>query len=385
LVPGAPRPAAPPGTAPAAPKPAAPAGAVPSAAKKIIDDNKEKFKTILKATVTNKVFEMGTELSKHFANEKKARMAQNYYVVLKNIKEKLIKFLDTKDTFNENTSHNSFKNFLENNSNKFELSKLSSAVLFDPKNTQEYLHEYILKNNIIKESTSTTANVKYGSEELFGTKLTQKNNLQLVFNRITNSIKQKITEIQSKISVSNTEKAALENYFTNIQNKIKKELASNILPKIYTDTKPVAYKQEKQQQKRYEAIINHSKNLKKLFEFVKPHKKYALDELDLKKPSLYDALESVAHPDGGNINYIIRFILEDNILEVYHDHYKPYNLSKEELEAVFCGIYGESKTNFEVIYNNRLISPYSKNKDKSGIEMINRYAQKKTCTRRSRS
>ena len=110
--PGAPRPAAPPGTAPGASRPTPPPGPVPSAAKKIIDDNKEKFKTILKATVTNKVFEMGTELSKHFADEKKAGMAQNYYVVLKNIKEKLIKFLDNKETFNENTSHNSFKNFL---------------------------------------------------------------------------------------------------------------------------------------------------------------------------------------------------------------------------------------------------------------------------------
>lgn len=386
--PGAPRPAAPPGTAPTAPRPATPAGAVPSAATKIIDNYKEKFKTILKATVTNKVFEMGTALAKHFADEQNAGMAQNYYVVLKNIKEKLIKFLDNKDTFNENTSHNSFKNFLENNSNKFELSKLSSAVLFDPKNTQEYLHEYILKNNIIKESTSTTANVNYGNAKYFGTKEIQKNNLQLIFKNITKSIKDKIIEIQGKIQdkiTDKNEKSTIEKYFTNIQDKIIKELSNNILPTIYTDMKPVDHEntkaktkwKEAQQQKRYEAIINHSKNLKRLFEFVKPRKEYALDKLDLKKPSLYDALESVAHPADqgkGSIDHIIKFILEDNILEVYHDHYKPYDISKEELEAVFCGIYGESKTTFEQFYKSRLISPYSQNKSESGTGMIEKYA-----------
>lgn len=386
--PGAPRPIPPgPGTpqppAPGAPRPSAPPGIAPSAAKKIIDDNKEKFKTILKATVTNKVFEMGTELSKHFADEKKAGMAQNYYVVLKNIKEKLIKFLDNKETFNENTSHNSFKNFLENNSNKFELSKLSSAVLFDPKNTQEYLCEYILKNNIIIKESAKTATFKFGNREHFGTEKIQKNNLEVVFSKITNSIKEKITEIQNKISVPSTEKPAIEKYFTNIQNKIKQELASNILRTIYTDMKPVDHKgeeaktqwQKEQQQKRYKAIIDHSQSLKGLFEFVKDRKEYALDKLDLKKPSLYDALESVAHPvdqGPGSINHIIKFILEDNILEVYHD--KPYNLSKEELEAIFCGIYGESKTYFEQYYKNLLISPYSQNKDKPDIERLNRYA-----------
>jgi hypothetical protein len=387
--PGAPRPAAPPGTAPAAPRPAAPPGTASITAKKIIDDNKEKFKTILKATVTNKVFEMGTALAKHFADEQKAGMAQNYYVVLKNIKEKLIKFLDDKDTFNENTSHNSFKNFLENNSNKFELSKLSSAVLFDPKNTQEYLHEYILKNNIIKESTLTTANVNYGNTKYFGTKEIQKNNLQLIFKNITKSIKDKIIEIQGKIQDKRTdknEKNTIEKYFTNIQDKIIKELSNNILPTIYTDMKPVVYKngeaktewQKEQQQKRYEAIINHSKNLKRLFEFVKPRKEYALDKLNLKKPSLYDALKSVAHPaDQGkdSINHIIKFILEDNILEVYDDHYRPYDISKGELEAVFCGIYGESKTTFEQFYKSHLISPYSQNKSESGgTGMIEKYA-----------
>jgi hypothetical protein len=380
--PGAPHPAAPPGTAPAAPRPAAPPGTAPSAAKKIIDDNKEKFKTILKATVTNKVFEMGTELSKHFADEQKAGMAQNYYVVLKNIKEKLIKLLDNKDTFNENTSHNSFKNFLENNSNKFELSKLSSAILFDQKNTQKYLHEYILKNNIIKEST--TANVNYGNAKYFGTKEIQKNNLQLIFKNITKSIKDKIIEIQGKIQgkiTEKNEKNTIEKYFTNIQDKIIKELSNNILPTIYTDMKPVDHKnteaktkwKEAQQQSRYKAIIDHSKNLKRLFEFVKDIKKYGLDKLDLKKPSLYDALESVAHPYKGtaSIDYIIKFILEDNILEVYDDH---YDISKGELEAIFCGIYGDSKTTFEQFYKSRLISPYSQNKSESGTEMINRYA-----------
>ena len=398
--PAAPRPAAPsssasrptppaPGTpqppAPGAPRPSAPPGTAPSAAKKIIDDNKEKFKTILKATVTNKVFEMGTELSKHFADEKKAGMAQNYYVVLKNIKEKLIKFLDKRETFNENTSHNSFKNFLENNSNKFELSKLSSAVLFDPKNTQEYLCEYILKNNIIIKESTKTATFKFGNREHFGTEEAQKNNLEVVFSKITNSIKEKITEIQNKIPVQSTEKPAIEKYFTNLQNKIKEELASNILRTIYTDMKPVTHTdpeaktqwQKEQQQKRYKSIIDHSQSLKGLFEFVKDRKEYALDKRDLKKPSLYDALESVAHPvdqGPGSINYIIRFILEDNILEVYHDHYKPYNLSKEELEAIFCGIYGESKTYFEQYYKNLLISPYSQNKDKPDIERLHRYA-----------
>jgi hypothetical protein len=380
--PAAPRPAAPPGTAPAAPRPAAPPGAAPGAAKKIIDDNKEKFKTILKATVTNKVFEMGTALAKHFADEKKAGMAQNYYVVLKNIKEKLIKFLDNKDTFNENTSHNSFKNFLENNSNKFELSKLSSAILFDQKNTQKYLHEYILKNNIIKESTSTTANVNYGNAEYFGTKEIQKNNLQLIFKNITKSIKDKIIEIQGRIQdkiTDRNEKTTIEKYFTNIQDKIIKELSNNILPTIYIDMKPVDHKnaeaktkwKEAQQQKIYKTIIDHSENLKKLFKYAKNIKKYDLDKLDLKKSSLYDALKSVAHPYEKGADYIIKFILEDNILEVYDDH---YDISKGELEAVFCGIYGESKTTFEQFYKSRLISPYSQNKSESGTEMINRYA-----------
>ena len=365
--PGAPRPAAPPGTAPGAPRPSAPPSTAPSAAKKIIDDNKEKFKTILKATVTNKVFEIGTELSKHFADEKKAGMAQNYYVVLKNIKEKLIQFLDKNNTFNENTSHNSFKNFLENNSNKFELSKLSSAVLFDPKNTQEYLHEYILKNNIIiKESVM----VKYGSEELFGTKPTQKNNLQLVFNRITNSIKQKITEIQNKIK-NIDEKAAIEKYFINIQNKIKQELVSNILPTIYTDVKPVAYKQEEQQQNRYKAIINHSNNLKRLFGLVKYSPKFrtVIGDID-QNQNLYGGLQSLAKKTNGK-DTIIDIIEYNNYMVLI-----PFNLSKAELEAIFLGVLKESKSKFERIYKDRLISPFSKNKSKSGIEMINDYGSR---------
>lgn len=371
----APRPAAPPGTAPGAPRPAAPPGTVPSTATKIININKEEFKTILKATVTNKVFEIGTELSKHFADEKKAGMAQNYYIVLKNIKEKLIQFLDKNNTFNENTSHNSFKNFLENNSNKFELSKLSSAVLFDPKNTQEYLHEYILKNNIIiKESVM----VKYGSEELFGTKPTQKNNLQLVFNRITNSIKQKITEIQSKIK-SKDEKAAIEKYFINIQNKIKQELVSNILPTIYTDMKPVVHKndeaktqwQKEQQQKTYKAIINHSQSLKRLFGLVKSSPKFrtVIGDID-QNQNLYGGLQSLAKKTNGK-DTIIDIIEYNNYMVLI-----PFNLSKAELEAIFLGVLKESKSEFEKIYKDRLISPFSKNKSKSGIEMINDYVSR---------
>ena len=360
--PGTPRP-----PAPGAPRPSAPPSTAPSAAKKIIDDNKEKFKTILKATVTNKVFEMGTELSKHFDDEKKARMAQNYYVVLKNIKEKLIQFLDKNNIFNENTSHNSFKNFLENNSNKFELSKLSSAVLFDPKNTQEYLHEYILKNNIIiKES----AMVKYGSEKLFGTKPTQENNLQLFFNRITNSIRQKITEIQNKIK-NTDEKAAIEKYFIKIQNKIKQELVNNILPTIYTDVKPVAYKQEEQQQNRYKAIINHSNNLKRLFGLVKysPKFKTVIGDID-QNQNLYGGLQSLAKKTNG----------KDTIIDIIeYNNYRvviPFNLSKAELEAIFLGVLKESKSEFERIYKDRLISPFSKNKSKSGIEMIDDYVSR---------
>ena len=377
--PGAPRPAAPAGaaTAPVAPRPAAPV-----AAKKIIDDNKEKFKTILKATVTNKVFEMGTELSKHFADEKKAGMAQNYYVVLKNIKEKLIKFLDNKDTFNENTSHNSFKNFLENNSNKFELSKLSSAVLFDPKNTQEYLHEYILKNNIIKESTSTTANVNYGNLEYFGTKEIQKNNLQLIFKNITKSIKDKIIEIQGKIQDKirdKNEKTTIEKYFTNIQDKIIKELLNNILPTIYNDMKPVDHKdaeaktkwKEAQQQKRYEAIINHSENLKKLFGLVKNSPKFrtVIGDID-QNQNLYGGLQSLAEKTNGKDTIIDIIEYNNYMVDI------PFNLSKAELEAIFLGVLKESKSEFEIIYKDRLISHFSKNKSKSGIKMIDDYVLK---------
>ena len=82
---------------------------------------------------------------------------------------------------------------------------------------------------------------KFGNTEHFGTEKTQKNNLELVFSKITNSIKEKITEIQNKIPVPSTEKPAIEKYFTNLQNKIKEELASNILRTIYTDMKPVTH------------------------------------------------------------------------------------------------------------------------------------------------
>ena len=135
--------------------------------------------------------------------------------------------------------------------------------------------------------------------------------------------------------------------------------------------KPVAYKQEEQQQNRYKAIINHSNNLKRLFGLVKysPKFKTVIGDID-QNQNLYGGLQSLAKKTNG----------KDTIIDIIeYNNYRvviPFNLSKAELEAIFLGVLKESKSEFERIYKDRLISPFSKNKSKSGIEMIDDYVSR---------